>query len=139
MAEAVGLKSRFQRYTGTTFEDVAQVASITPPQPSREVVEVDDLNPPDDIKKKLPGIIDAGEVTLRLNFDPDNTGHTTLEQDFYAGTITQYRIVLPSNDGWTFSGFISGWAPQELAEGDVIQVEVTFTVTSKPEFGPVTP
>ena len=141
MAESLGLKTLFQREGATqgTFETIAQVASIQPPQPEREVVEVEDLNPTDDVKKKLPGVIDVGEVTLTLNFDPDDTGHTALESDFWAGAIKNYRIKLPTGEGWTFSGFISGWAPQEITEGDVLQVEVTITVTAKPTFGPITP
>lgn len=140
MAEYVGLTSQFQREGASQgqFETVAQVANIQPPQPEREVIEVEDLDPADGVKKKLPGVIDVGEVTLTLNFDPENNGHTTLESDFYAGTTTNYRIKLPNGKGWTFPAFISGWAPQELSEGDVIQVEVTLTVTGKPTFGDIT-
>lgn len=140
MAETLGLKTVFQREGATTgtYETVAQVASIQPPQPSRDVIEVDDLNPTDDIKKKLAGLIDAGEVTLTLNFDPSDTGHTALETDFYSGDTKNYRIKLPNGYGWTFPAFISGWAPQEISAGDVIQVEVTLTVTGKPTFGTVT-
>lgn len=140
MAETLGLKTVFQREGATpgTFETVAQVASIQPPQPEREAVEVEDLDPPDGIKKKLPGVIDVGEVTVTLNFDPSDTGHTALESDFYAGATKNYRIKLPNGQGWTFPAFISGWAPQELTEGDVIQVEVTLTMTGKPTFGQIT-
>lgn len=140
MPETLGLKSVFQRESATpgTFETVAQVASIQPPQPEREAVEVDDLDPPDGVKKKLPGVIDVGEVTLTLNFDPEDTGHTALESDFYVGDTKNFRIKLPNGQGWTFPAFIKGWKPQELAEGDVIQVEVTLTVTGKPTFGALT-
>ncbi len=137
--ESLGLKSVFQREGATagTFETVAQVASIQPPQPEREAVDVEDLDPPDGVKKKLPGVIDVGEVTVTLNFDPAENGHTALETDFYSGATKNYRIKLPNNYGWTFPAFISGWKPQELTEGDVIQVEVTLTVTGKPTFGQI--
>lgn len=137
MPEMLGLKTLFQREGATqgTFETVAQVANIQPPQAERGVVEVEDLDPQDDIKKKLPGVIDVGEATLTLNFDPEDTGHTTLEEDFYSGVTKNYRIKLPNGKGWTFPAFISGWAPQEISEGDVIQVEVTLTVVGKPTFG----
>lgn len=139
MPESLGLKTQFQREGATagTFETVAQVASIQPPQLERDVADVEDLDPVDEIKKKLPGLIDAGEVTLTLNFDPDDTGQTALETDFYAGATKNYRIKLPSGQGWTFPAFISGWAPQEITAGDVIQVEVTLTVTGKPTFGTI--
>ncbi|MGE5585723.1 MAG: phage tail tube protein [Bacillota bacterium] len=140
MAESLGLKTQFQREGATqgTYETVASVASIQPPQYAVDVAEIEDLDPPDAIKKKLPGLIDAGEVTLTLNFDPDDAGQTALETDLHARATRNYRIKLPSGDGWTFPAFISGWAPQEITAGDVIQVEVTLTVTGKPTFGAIT-
>lgn len=140
MAEITGLKTKFQREGATqgTFEDVAQVAGITPPQPERETVDVEDLDPADGVKKKLAGLIDAGEVSLTLNFDPTNTGHTALEGDFYAGVERKYRIKLPNNYGWTFSGLVTGFAPNDIASGDVVQVEVTIAVSGKPVLGQIT-
>ncbi|HYF94420.1 MAG TPA: phage tail tube protein [Symbiobacteriaceae bacterium] len=134
MGEQVGLKTKFQRETAVpgTYEDIAQLAGVTPPQSERDVAEVEDLNPTDGIKKKLPGPIDAGEVALTLNFDAANAGHDTLQDDFYAGTEHNYRIVLPDGYTWTVKGFVSGFAPSEIAAGDVIQAEVTITVTEKP-------
>lgn len=138
--EMTGLKTKFQREGATpgTYEDIAQVAGITPPQPERETVDVEDLDPADGVKKKLAGLIDAGEVSLTLNFDPENTGHTDLEADFYAGVAKNYRIKLPNNFGWTFSGLVTGFAPNEIASGDVIQVEVTIAVSGKPVLGEIT-
>jgi len=138
--EYAGLKSQFQREGATQgqYETVAQVASIQPPQLEREVIEVEDLDPADGVKKKLAGTIDPGEVTVTLNFDPADNGHTALESDFYAGVSRNYRVRLPNGKGWTFPAIVTGWAPQELSEGDVIQVEVTLTVTGKPEFGDIT-
>ncbi|MFZ5816301.1 MAG: phage tail tube protein [Bacillota bacterium] len=137
--EMTGLKTKFQREGAMagTYTDVAQVANITPPQPEREVVDIEDLDPADEIKRKLPSLIDAGEVSLTLNFDPAETSQTTLEADFYAGDVHNYRILLPNNYAWTFPAFISGWAPSEITAGDVLQVEVTFTVTGKPTLAPV--
>lgn len=134
--EMTGLKSKFQREGAVgAFTDVASVAKIAPPQPSRDTTDVEELDPPDQVKRKLPGLIDAGEVGLTLNFDPADAGHTALEADFYAGTIKQYRILLPNNYAWTCTGFVSGWKPSELDAGSVLQAEVTITVTAKPTFG----
>ena len=136
----LGLGSEFQREGATQgqYETIGYVASITPPQMEREVVEVEDLDPPDGVRQKLAGVIDAGEVSLTLNFDPTETGHTALEGDFFAGTPRSYRIKLPNGKGWTFDALVTGWSPQELTEGDVFQVEVTLTVVSKPTFGDIT-
>ena len=138
MSETTGLRTKFYRSEdGSTFTQIAQVASITPPQPEREVAEVDELDPPGDVRKKLPGIIDPGEVTVTLNFDPTNTGHLALEQDFRDGQARQYRIKLPNGYGWTFTGIVTSYAPQEIASGDVVQAEVTIMLSGVYQFGEI--
>jgi len=140
MAEITGLKTKFYREGTTpgTFEEIAQIASISPPQPEREVVEVDELDPPGSVRKKLVGLIDAGEVSVTLNFDPSNAGHLDLEQDFRDGTPKQYRIKLPNDYGWTFTAICTAYQPQEISAGDVVQAEVTLALTGVYEFGEIT-
>ena len=139
MAETTGLRTKFYRSEdGMIFTEIAQIASIQPPQPEREVAEVDELDPPGDVRKKLPGIIDAGEVVVTLNFDPENQGHLALEQDFRDGAPHQYRIKLPTNWGWTFTGIVTAYQPQEITSGDVVQAQVTITLTGVYTFGNIT-
>lgn len=136
MGEITGLKTKFYREDGIDgFEEIAQVASITPAQPERGVVEVDELDPPGQVRKKLAGLIDAGEATLTLNFDPENQGHLDLEQDFRDAAERQYRIKLPNGYGWTFKAICTGYKPQEISAGDVVQVEVTLMLTGVYESG----
>lgn len=140
MGEITGLKTKFYREgdTAGTYEEIAQIASITPPQPEREVVEVDELDPPGEVRKKLAGLIDAGEASLTLNFDPANIGHVGLEQDFRDGTAKSYRIKLPNDYGWTFTALCTAYQPQEISAGDVVQAEVTLVLTGVYEFGEIT-
>jgi len=139
MAETTGLRTKFYRSEdGTMFEEIAQIASIQPPQPEREVAEVDELDPPGDVRKKLAGLIDAGEVVVTLNFDPTNQGHLDLEQDFRDGAPMHYRIKLPNDFGWTFTGIVTAYQPQEISSGDVVQAQVTITLTGVYEFGQIT-
>lgn len=145
MAEQTGLHTKFMRETDVTgtYDEVALVASITPPQLQRDVVEVDNLNPDDDIKKKLLGLIDAGEMTITLNFDPEEEGHEDLEADFHAGEEHNYRIEFPFDETmysaggyYSITGIVTGFAPQEITPSDVMQAEVTISVTAKPEYTP---
>lgn len=141
MGETTGLKTKFYReddVTPGTYVEIAQIATITPPQPEREIVEVEELDPPGEVRKKLVGLIDAGEVTVTLNFDPTNTGHLDLEQDFRAGVAKQYRIKLPNGYGWTFTALCTAYQPQEISAGDVVQAEVTLALTGVYTFGEIT-
>jgi hypothetical protein len=148
MPEATGLHTKFLRETDVpgTFDEIAMVANITPPQLQRDVVEVDNLNPANDVKKKLLGLIDAGEMTVTLNFDPEDAGHQDLESDFHAGLEHNYRIEFPydatqflSGGYYDIVGVVTGFAPQEISAGDVMQAEVTIAVTAKPEYTPASP
>lgn len=134
-----GLKTKFMREgaTAETFEAVASVASIQPPQYQRNMTEVDELDPADELIQRVHGLVDAGEISVTLNFDPDSTAQTALEEDFWTAAVKKYQIKLPNGKGWTMSAIVSGWAPQEIAPEDVIQIEVTLTVKSKPTFGAI--
>lgn len=136
MAEKLGLGTQFQREGATpgTYETIAQVASITPPQIEADDVEIEDLDPVDDYKKYLPGLLDGGEVSLTLNFDGSTAGHTALLGDANSRTTKNFKIVLPDTAAWAFSGYVKGFAPQEITAGEVMQAEVTIKVTGKPTF-----
>jgi len=131
MAESTGLKTQFILGTNT----IGQVASISPPGPTRETVDVEDLNPADEFKKKLIGLIDGGDMSFTINFDPENAGHQACEAALYSGVEQTCKIKYPSGKGYTFSGYVTGFAPQEITAGDVMQAEVTIAVTSKPTYG----
>ncbi len=133
MAEATGLKTTFIMGAST----VATVASITPPGPQRDVVEVDNLDPADDIKGKLLGLIDLGECSLTLNFDPDNATHQAVEAALYSGAKQTCKIRYPIAKGYTFDAYVTGFSPSEISAGDVMQAEVTLTVVSKPTYGAI--
>lgn len=137
MSEQTGLRTKFYRKEGEAFVEIAQVASIQPPQPEREVAEVDELDPPGDVRKKLAGIINAGEVSLTLNFDQTNAGHLVLEQDFRDGESHEYRIKLRTGFGWTFTALCTAYQAQEITSGDVVQVQATLMLTGIYTFGEI--
>lgn len=143
MSEQTGLHTQFLRGDGgtpETFEEIAYVAAITPPALQRDTVEVDDLNPANDVKKKLVGLIDPGELTLTLNFVPGDDGVAALEQDLADALPCNYRIQFPLGEdetapGYcTIGGLVTGFAIQEITAGDVIQAEVTIAAVTKPVF-----
>jgi hypothetical protein len=142
MAEITGLGTKFLREDDYgDYDEIAQVASIGPPQLQRDVVEVNSLNPPNQIKKKLLGLIDAGELTVVLNFDPEEETQQLLEYDLSVGEERNYRIEYPFDDTvyesggyYEITGIVTGFALQEIAPSDVMQAEVTIAVTAKPEY-----
>jgi hypothetical protein len=147
MAEATGLKTTFMRETVASsgvFTAIAQVAKIAPPQLTRETVDVEELAPADDFKKKLVGLIDGGEFSVTLNFDPEEQDHKTLEDDFTNGVPYNYRIQFPFDETvysgggyYSITGTVTSFAPQEIAASEVMQAEVAIAVVAKPEYVPL--
>ena len=129
MAEATGLGTTFS-WAGTP---VGNLVSIAPPGPTRDTVDVEELAPADDFKRKLVGLIDGGEMSLTINFTPTAGNHALLTA-LYNGESKQCVITYKSTRTCTFDGFVTGFVPQEIASGEVMQAEVTIAVTSKPVF-----
>lgn len=62
--------------TPELFTALAEVAGVSGPSLSREVIDVTDLD--DDSRQKVAGLFDSGEVTLDMLYTPDDTGHAAL-------------------------------------------------------------
>lgn len=136
ISTGVGTKFQVEGATTGTFVDLANVVSVTPPSVEVDDVEVESLDPEDGFKQYMPGLLDSKEVSLNINFDAQDTGHTALIADLNSRAIKQYKILLPDGASWTFSGFIKGFKPSEIQAGDIMQAEVTIRVTGKPTFAP---
>lgn len=129
MAESTGLKTKFYMDASTATTEIGQVAGVTPPQPTRDMAEIEELDPTDEIKRKLPGLIDMGEASFTLNYDP--TAHAAVSTAFYSGTKQKCKITYPGGGSITFDAYVTGFAPQEITASDVMQCEITLTVVSK--------
>lgn len=130
MTERTGL--HIQLKVGST---ITQVETISSPQPTRDTIDVEELNPTDDIKRKLVGLIDVGEMTFTVNFNPEDATHQALEAALYSGALQSCQIIYKVGYGYSFSGYVTGFAVQEIASGSVMKAEVTVTLTTKPTYG----
>ena len=130
--------TRFQRGddAGTSFQTIANVTSISGPSRTRETIDVTAHDSADGYMEYLGGLRDGGEVTLDLNYDPDETTHTVLDTDFDADdNPREYRVVLnPDQDDeytWNFSAIITDLS-DEFPYDDKMSRSATFKITGKP-------
>jgi len=114
------------------FTTVAEVFSITPPNRSRESIDASNLESPDGYREFIPGgLIDAGEVTLELNYVP-SASHV-LEAELEKTTVESYEIAFPGGSvTLTFSGYCMSFEPGPLTADDRMTLTATFKVTGKP-------
>ena len=121
---------------GASPEVFAEIANVTGHDgPSRENPEIDvsDLNAT--AKEFLPGLVDNGEISLNVNFDPAATSQTDLLTAQEARTVSNYRITWPGASPaktWTFPAFVKSFSTTSSVDAPLtgsITLRVTGDVT----------
>ena len=143
MSAQTGFQSQFKRGDAASpevFTALANVVSITPPQRSRETVALEEIA--NDFEEYIPGVLDAGEVSLTLNFNLRTGGNysefASLQADQKAETTHNYQILIKDpTDGSTlktiqFAAIITALNPTEVGRGTKLMVEATFKISGEP-------
>ncbi len=125
----IGFGVLFKRSSTT----IAEVTDVVGPGYTRDTVEATHTESPNNFKEYLSGLMDAGEVTLELNFLSDATQEQLLT-DLTTTTAVSYNIVFPTptaSKTCTFNAFITQWQPSAPIQ-DVMKLNATFKITGKP-------
>ncbi len=114
-----------------TFEQITEVAAFHPPQESSDEVEVTHFESPGRREEFIQGLIDAGEATATINYNPGvHAIHDTIVEDFEAGTVINWRFTLPGLiETIDFSAFIKTFN-RAVAPSDALTADVTWRVSS---------
>lgn len=128
---------QFQRGDGGSpteiFTTIGQATNITGPGLDRDVIDVSSHDSVDRFREYVGGLIDPGEVTFEVNWDP--AIHVGLVDDFQDPAPRNYRIVLPDPPGgdWEFGAFITGMG-HEYPHDDKMSADFTFKISGAPVF-----
>jgi hypothetical protein len=114
-----------------TFTNIAELRDITPPALTRNEIETTTHNETDDAY--LVGIRRHGPMTFTINWLPSGAsfGHdhiTGLQAAWATGSRDIYRITFPDGSKWTFSGYVTNFAPSAPVD-DVLSADVTIRPT----------
>lgn len=122
--------------TSGTYNAISEVVSITPPQLSRETVDVTHLNSADEYREFIAGIKDGGEISITMAYlgTANGTEQEKLYGDFESGDVINYQISYPDSATWEAACIVTGIAPAELSNEERITDAVTLKVTGKPTF-----
>jgi len=128
-----GVGAEFQRGDGAsseTFSAIAEVASITGPNLTRDVVDATNLSSTGGYREFISGFRDGGEVSIELNFTLD--GYDDLKIDLESDSSHNYKIVLPDTGETTFefTAFITALGVAVPA-GDKVTATATFKITGQ--------
>lgn len=134
MAELSGFTTRLAIYITNAFVDVAQVRDINPPATALDTVEVSHRDSA--WKKYLPSLIDAGEATFDIVYDPDLQTHKAgaaggLAYAAINKTREQFRVTFgdaaPAVTA-IFYGYVTKFTPKSPYAG-----ALTADVTIRPD------
>jgi len=128
---ALGLGARFGiKGPSTTYVYVAEVVSLTPPGWTRDTVDVTNLESPDGAKEYIPGLIDAGEATITINFKPSATDVLLVS---FSAPKDDFRVLFPGGTvALDFAGIVTAYEMGDLVADDKMSATFTVKATGKP-------
>ncbi|MFJ6019780.1 phage tail tube protein [Nocardiopsis alba] len=128
--------------SGTAYESVANVTSVSGPAIERETLETTVHRAPGTPdfgwRTFIGGLKDAGEISLDVNYTAE--GHNALYEDFEDGAPRPYRMVLPDPERttWEFNLILTGFEC-EFPYDDKASGTLSFKVSGKPHIGTMEP
>lgn len=133
--------AKFQRDNGASYDSICKIKAITLSGMTREIIAdgayfACDGEADDSWINKLPGLKDAGEITIEVDFDPDtDTADNTYHHDLLAGDFNSddevnYRIEFPDTDSTQFNcaGYVSAFNPFSGSDPSG-KLAASFTIT----------
>lgn len=134
----------------TTSVEIGNIISFNPPSPAADEIESTNLS--STAKEFVQGLIDYGEGSFEVNFDPSSAAHQAVLTGLAAGTTREFLIgfsdattavptVSASSFGspattrsWVkFSGFIKGFVMQG-GTNDLVKATLTVRNSGSPTY-----
>ena len=127
-----GGEFHFDDNTGALTE-LIEVKGFTLPNGTVEQLDATHLKSPNRRREKIAGMIDDGDLVVRLNYVPGSATDLLIMQAFTEGDIRSYEAEIPRASGvnWVVSGdaFISAVDRGEVLPDEIMEVAVTFTLS----------
>ena len=119
-----------------SFTTIAEVSNIGGPALKLEAVEVTNHSSTNGWKEFVGGLLEGGEVSLEINYDPVHATHdasTGLIKDMSDRTVRNFQLVFPDSGSttWTFAALVTGFEPSEPVDGK-LSAAVALTVSGQP-------
>lgn len=131
MAEgAYGIIFSYSSNSGSAYTAVGEVTDITPPSVTKETIETTHHGS-SGIRSYIGGIVDFGECSITVNYDPDGTEHNAIRDLAKTAndTVGNYLFKIEYSDAGSstevFAGIVTGFE-QETPMDD--KLSATFTI-----------
>lgn len=112
---------------------IAQLLTVTPPQPRRDTIDTTHHESSGDYREFISSLIDAGEGSATIHFDPNSPTDTLLAAAFAAGDVRAFAIDLNTSGGtqrrYSGSAILVQYAPQEVVIDGKQTAQITLKVS----------
>lgn len=112
-----------------TFTVIPEVKSFSGPGGAASVIDVSDLS--STAKEKRMGLRDEGQLSLTLNYLPDNAVHDGLRTDRANRTLRNFKIVFTDTSPattWSFAAYVTGLSISGGVD-NVVEANVTLELS----------
>jgi len=118
------------------YETIAECKTISGPGLEADEIDVTNQDSSGSLREYLRGLINPGEITTEVNFDPNDSTHdgsTGMFADLLAGTVRNWKIVFPTTPTATlaFTAFVKSF-PLTAPVDNVLSASLTLKVTGLP-------
>lgn len=113
-----------------TFTAVANITGFKGPKMKRDTSDVTAHDSPNHYREFIGTLIDAGEITCDINYDPSE--HDALVEDFEDDVARNYKLTYPlSASEWAFTAYMTGFE-SEAPVDDKLATTITLKLSGKP-------
>jgi hypothetical protein len=118
----------------TALTDIAQISSLSGPNLQADTIDVTTHDSVNATREFVSGLIDAGEFTVGLIFDPNVVTHTAMWNDLVARTSASFALHFPTllAMSWGFEGYVTGFGPIEAQPDGAVTTTVTIKLSGAP-------
>jgi len=138
-AQGTGIKLGTVPIASTpTYTVIDEIISIAGPTMSRDRIDVTAHDSAGQVRKFINGLLDPGELTFSINYDPDNTTHDDvagLLSVFDSGDIRAYLITFtdPTPTKWEFDAICNGFEINAPVDAQ-LTADITLSLTGAIDF-----
>lgn len=114
-----------------TFITVAEIKDIAGPGEALDTVDATTHSSPNATREVLPGLIDPGEVSFAIAYDPEDVvGAGYLKAALRTRELNNFRIVskTTNNAYREFNAYVTQFEPKDPVEG-IIEADFSLKVT----------
>lgn len=113
------------------FTAIANVTGFKGPKMKRDTSDTTAHDSPNHYREFIGTLIDAGEITCDINYDPAD--HDALIEDFEDTAARDYKLTYPlAASEWALKAFLTGFEPEAPVD-DKLAATITLKVTGKPD------